>query len=149
MSIHEKTANTWVVNRGYAENLSAQWLIFTFDDSLTYKQFYDRVCPLIKEAAQEFKLKNYSEYEVLEYVSDLTANDLCEDSTPNSLYLWEIMIPRFNKESVVATIMHCRNFFEDAAGFYLEFPDMDESDYIQSFGRSWRDEFKSQNRLTE
>jgi hypothetical protein len=148
MNIHEKTANTWVVNRGYAESLSASWLIFTFDDSLTYRQFYDRVCPLIKEAAQEFELKNSREYEILEYVSGLTADDLCEDRTPNSLSLWEIMIPRFSKESVIATIMHGGNFFEDAGGFYLDIGD-DESDYIPSFGRSWPDHSDGQNHPVE
>lgn len=136
MSIHKKTANTWIVNSGYAESLTAQWFIFTFDECLTYKQFYDVIYPLIKEAAQEFELKNSREYEILEYVSGLTAGDLCEDRTPNSLSLWEIMIPRFNKESVFATIMDGINFFEDAGGFYLEFPDMRESDYISSFERS-------------
>lgn len=149
MNIHEKTANTWIVNVGYAESLSAQWLIFTFDELLTYKQFYDRVYPLIKEAAKELHLSNSREYEVLETISGMTSDDLYEDSAPNSLYLWEIMIPRFNKESVVATIMHGRNFFEDAGGFYIEFPDMDESDYIPSFGRSWDDPSDGQNHPVE
>ena len=149
MSIHEKTANTWVVNAGYAESLSAQWLIFTFDELLTYKQFYDRVYSLIKEAAKEFRLEDFHEYEFLEYLCIQTADDLSEDLTPHGLCLWEIMIPGFNKESVVATIMHGRNFFEKAGGFYLEFPDMDESDYIPSFGRSWDDPSDGQNNPVE
>jgi hypothetical protein len=132
MSIHEKTANVWIVNRGYCESLSAQWLIFNFDERKTYRQFYEEISSLLDDVCVEQKMRREYAYDVLEYVSNLTADDLGGlDQMSTTEYLWEMMIPNFTKESVIATMMHGRNFFEERCSFYVEF-EQDGQEYVDS-----------------
>jgi hypothetical protein len=148
MSIHDKTANIWVLNRGDVESRTGRWIILAFDEQITYSEFYKYIEVLINDVRQEMNLPEDTEiFQVLQKVSNLDADTvigyemMSESSSVN--HLWSLMQVMFRPDSVIATILNGNNFFEENGSFNIHFsndPNTDEFEHIIDFGTSFRDE---------